>query len=556
MRPRVLTMSAFGPYASTEVVDFRPLDGRDLVLIEGPTGAGKTAILDAMTFALFGVVPGARDLVRAELKSAWADPAARCEVRLDFALGEREYRVVRSPAQTRAKKRGGGLTQERPEAKLFLLDRRADEGEREVPLCASRVADVDAEVTSLLGLSAEQFKQVLLLPQGDFRRFLLATSTEKEALLEQLFGTGVYKDAAALLHDEKLRLERRAAELQRAVDEICLARGVARADEVAALIASLRSRLAELAATSGAAQRAAGAARLAQARGVERAGLHAERARLVAETAALATRAGEIAALEALVAAAERAQPLAPAFARAGQAAADRDRRAAEVVRRAEENELAARALARALEAAADLPARRAEVAELAAADAVLARLAATELEVKGAAVRVTRALEAAAQSESALAAARADEQAAAARLADVERTLEEARVAATRAPGLVAAAKRAAEIAGERHALGARRDEAATGAALAGLVSGELDGLVAGRDEARRIVAALRAARDAELAAELASRLVSGEACPVCGATEHPRPAAVREVEGLGGDDRGALAGELIGEADRKSVV
>src|SRR5262249_1568445 len=139
MRPRVLTMSAFGPYASTEVVDFRPLDGRDLVLIEGPTGAGKTAILAAMTFALFGVLPGARDLVRGELKSAWADPAARCEVRLDFALGEREYRVVRSPAQTRAKKRGGGLTQERPEAKLFLLD-----GEREVPLCAGRVADVDA----------------------------------------------------------------------------------------------------------------------------------------------------------------------------------------------------------------------------------------------------------------------------------------------------------------------------------------------------------------------------------------------------------------------------
>src|SRR5262249_7117307 len=83
LAPRVRTMSAFGPYARTEVVDFRPLDGRDLVLIEGPTGAGKTAILDAMTFALFGVVPGARDLVRAELKSAWADPAARCEVRLD-----------------------------------------------------------------------------------------------------------------------------------------------------------------------------------------------------------------------------------------------------------------------------------------------------------------------------------------------------------------------------------------------------------------------------------------------------------------------------------------
>src|SRR5262249_1510152 len=76
----------------------------------------------AMTFALFGVVPGARDVVRGELKSAWADPSARCEVRLDFSLGEKLYRVARSPAQTRAKKRGGGLTQDRPEAKLFLVD--------------------------------------------------------------------------------------------------------------------------------------------------------------------------------------------------------------------------------------------------------------------------------------------------------------------------------------------------------------------------------------------------------------------------------------------------
>src|SRR5262245_46929230 len=194
MRPRVLTVSAFGPYAGTEVIDFRPLRGKDLLLIEGPIGAGKTAILDALTFALYGVVPGARDEVKGELKSAWAEPRAHCEVRLEFELGDKIYLAERAPAQTRPKKRGGGFTEERAEARLYALD-----GERRVPLCPPRVGDVDAEVQRILGLDAEQFKQVLLLPQGEFRRFLLATSTQKEELLEQLFGTVIYKQATALL---------------------------------------------------------------------------------------------------------------------------------------------------------------------------------------------------------------------------------------------------------------------------------------------------------------------------------------------------------------------
>src|SRR5687767_11550337 len=101
MRPRVLKLSAFGPYAGTEVIDFRPARGIDLLLIEGPTGAGKTAILDAITFALYGTVPGARDVVRGELKSGWSDPTARCEVELEFELGDRVFRVRRAPAQER-----------------------------------------------------------------------------------------------------------------------------------------------------------------------------------------------------------------------------------------------------------------------------------------------------------------------------------------------------------------------------------------------------------------------------------------------------------------------
>src|SRR5262249_39080946 len=145
VRPRVLTMTAFGPYAQTEVVDFGPVRGRDLLLIDGPTGAGKTAILDALTYALYGTVPGARDQARTELRSAWAEPSARCEVKLEFELGDRVYRAHRSPQQERLKKRGGGTTTERPEAHIFEVVAGA-----EIPLCPARLPDVDAKVVELL----------------------------------------------------------------------------------------------------------------------------------------------------------------------------------------------------------------------------------------------------------------------------------------------------------------------------------------------------------------------------------------------------------------------
>src|SRR5262249_40626091 len=208
MRPRVLTVSAFGPYPGTEVVDFRAFSGVDLVLIDGPTGAGKTALLDAMTYALYGVVPGARGQVKdEELRSRWAEATARCEVTLEFELGERVWRVERAPAQRRQKKRGPGATEERAEARLVEV---TPAGDRQA--AAGRVADVTAAVEGLLGLTAEQFTQVLVLPQGEFRELLLATSAEKEALLERLFAASIYKDVARLLLAERADLERRRAE--------------------------------------------------------------------------------------------------------------------------------------------------------------------------------------------------------------------------------------------------------------------------------------------------------------------------------------------------------
>src|SRR5688572_2255219 len=174
MRPLRLRASAFGPFAGTVEIDFRELAGRNLLLIEGPTGAGKTSLLDAMTYALFGAVPGARHEIEGELRSGFAEPHAVCEVELEFALGDRIYLARRRPAQERAKKRGIGRVQKPPEASLV---EKLTDG-TETPVCLSKTGEVDAAVERLLGLKVEQFQKVLLLPQGEFRELLLARSAE------------------------------------------------------------------------------------------------------------------------------------------------------------------------------------------------------------------------------------------------------------------------------------------------------------------------------------------------------------------------------------------
>src|SRR5512143_4107456 len=117
MRPLELTLTAFGPYANTQLIDFRLLGERSFFLIHGPTGAGKTTILDAICFALYGDTSGAEREGR-QMRSDLADPAARTEVVFDFSLGAETYRIARSPEQIRPKQRGKGMTREDPKAAL------------------------------------------------------------------------------------------------------------------------------------------------------------------------------------------------------------------------------------------------------------------------------------------------------------------------------------------------------------------------------------------------------------------------------------------------------
>ena len=200
MRPRLLVAHAFGPFAGRLEIDFDRLSGAGLFLIYGPTGAGKTSILDAMCFALYGAVPGDRTVDG--VRSHHAAPAAEASVELEFALHDIDWRVTRSPAQERTKKKGEGVTTTLAKA---TLARR--EGTEWHPV-AGNVSEVGAEIRRLIGLDVEQFQQVVLLPQGEFERALRADAKQREALLSTLFATGRFgRYAEALGERSKAALD-------------------------------------------------------------------------------------------------------------------------------------------------------------------------------------------------------------------------------------------------------------------------------------------------------------------------------------------------------------
>jgi exonuclease SbcC len=204
-----LILTAFGPFADTQTVDFRRvLDGR-LFGIYGPTGSGKTSILDAICFALFGESSG-DERQGADLRSHHASADVETEAQLVFELGPRRYHIVRRPAQTVAAKRGGGVTTRSHFAALY--DATGMGLEEITPaspgavLAERKVEAVADKLHELLGYKADQFRQVVLLPQGQFRKLLIARSDERAAVLRGLFDVSIYErfvarlkaDAAAL----------------------------------------------------------------------------------------------------------------------------------------------------------------------------------------------------------------------------------------------------------------------------------------------------------------------------------------------------------------------
>lgn len=207
MKPLNLSIQAFGPFAGYEQIDFSLLGSNPLFLINGPTGAGKSSILDAICFALYGETTG-KDRDPSQMRCDHADPNLLTEVVLDFQLGNCKYRVRRVPKQERSKTRSEGTTLQQSEAQLWLLDG----SENGSLLVAKSVTDANNEIRSRIGLDVEQFRQVMVLPQGKFRELLMADSKEREKIFGQLFQTQIYKQI-----EEQLKAQ--ASNIKQAVED-------------------------------------------------------------------------------------------------------------------------------------------------------------------------------------------------------------------------------------------------------------------------------------------------------------------------------------------------
>lgn len=202
MRPLKLVMSAFGPYAKEEVLDFTNLRDRNIFLITGPTGAGKTTIFDALSVALYGEASGSsRD--KDSLRSDFAEDVVATYVELSFTLKGKNYIIKRYPQQIKRKVRGEGYIQKSAEAELILPEGKIVTG----------VKPVDEKIAEILGITSQQFKQIVMLPQGEFRRLLEAESVEREKIFRKIFGTEAFLSVQKNLEERERNLYRKISKI-------------------------------------------------------------------------------------------------------------------------------------------------------------------------------------------------------------------------------------------------------------------------------------------------------------------------------------------------------
>lgn len=211
MRPHRLSLTAFGSFPGSETVDFDALTESGLFLVHGPTGAGKTTVLDAISFALYGQVPGQRNSARS-LRCDHAPPSSGPSVTLEVTIRGRLLRIQRSPAWQRPKLRGTGTTEEN--SKVIVQEWQGADWQG----LTTRLDEAGDLVSGLLGMNADQFCQVAMLPQGEFARFLRADGADRRKLLERLFTVKIFTQAESWLADHRKQAWREQGELRQQVD--------------------------------------------------------------------------------------------------------------------------------------------------------------------------------------------------------------------------------------------------------------------------------------------------------------------------------------------------
>ena len=530
MRLHRLTMTAIGPFAGHVEVDFSRFGASGLFLLEGPNGSGKTTVLDAISFALYGKL-AQRSAAVERLKSQHAASGAEPVVELVFETQSGLYRVRRTPSHQRPKKKGTGTTPAHMTVKLWRLGS-LDQPDGGVLLSAN-LGDTEDEITRAVGLTHGQFVQTVLLPQGEFASFLQASTNDKRALLQRLFGTEVLART-----QETLVEGRRAAEQRRAVTNAAVGRAVhslagatglpedlvaelaghcesGDCAAVTTMLAAMRKRL--QAVVSAAAERQAGAAavralssaRLQRAedlaaRRAVREHLRGEQQRLLARDAEHQAACAELAAAERallVLPAAEALSVAATRFEQAEREAAEARARLAAPLRGLPESGLRAAAATgqTTLGALADPARRERQLSRLRADQEQLQRDLAAQQELRRRAAAQLAELPA---RQAQLTEARGEAALAASRVTDLaaERDRAQARLAAARQA--VAAAK----LAAENQQLAQELFDAAEGQ--------------------RARLDALRVSWRASIASELGMALRHGQECVVCGSIEHPKPA------------------------------
>jgi DNA repair protein SbcC/Rad50 len=534
MRPHRLRVTAFGAFAATEQVSFDDLEG--LFLLHGETGAGKTTLLDAIAFALYGRVPGERGTAR-RLRSDHAAPRAATEVELEATIGGRRLRITRRPEQDRPKKSGSGTTKE--QASVRLEERPA--GDWEVK--STRIGEADKEIIDLIGMSAEQFFQVVLLPQGEFARFLRADAKDKEALLQKLFGTDRFRKVEDWLADRRRATDKEVAAAEEGVGQLLARIAQAAGGPVPDSAAVLDSP--ELAALPAALDQA-------DARAASRAWQATWAAVLAAMAAAERDAAAAFADarkgdLEARLIAQREAERL-----------ADRQRRRLDALRRRAGLEAATPEIewpragsgvgtqavaARAAEAAALHCAAQEQQAKVGRLEALRAVAGQADAEDEAAVTARSRAAGLAVDLD--VAEAEALQRRAARPRAEQAR--DTASQAAADLPSAQGSADRARRVASDAAALVA--EHARRGELREAHLSAREKSLAAQAGELR-----VRGARIDGMRAELAASMTDGSPCPVCGSLDHPDPVDADSFPAVSRDEEDAataLASEAARAAD-----
>lgn len=197
MRPIVLKMTAFGPYKYTETIDFRDLKEHRLFVISGKTGAGKTTIFDGICFALYGLASGEDRTDTEALRSQFADDSEQTTVELTFDIHQKRYRVLRQVAYRKKGNKSKSL------ARCELYE---ESGGQSIPVTDRQIAtEVNEKIVELLGFSHSQFSQIMMLPQGEFRKFLTSDTADKEKILRKIFKTEPYEKLVDRLKEKKDR---------------------------------------------------------------------------------------------------------------------------------------------------------------------------------------------------------------------------------------------------------------------------------------------------------------------------------------------------------------